>query len=339
MTRIEHIIASIRGTKKNTIPDREGNSQKERNRTTENDEFIELTPTQKQNNQTYKEILIAQGREDLIEPESNADTTPPKKGLSKYFSKRSPEDIESDRLELIKQNEAKQAKHDFEQEQKNERIRHHQPSRFEEDISKVKKSISDVTAKASNKIVARAAKGVKQIAKGAKRTAVIAAPSVKKIVSGTAKSVAPIINQMGKGMAEIDKEEKTKPKSTLFRPPREEKTPRRLMKMSEGADDYFAYGLSKKMPSEKSTKKKSSRPSRNDNDEFSINSRRNANPTKYNDDHFVKKAQFKPKNKDNPKKSMKQSSGADDYFVNDRKKTPPKQETKGKDRRGFGLGF
>ena len=99
MTRIEHIIASIRGTKKNTLSD----------------------------------------REDLIEPESKADPSPPKKGLSKYFSKRSPEDIESDRLELIKQNEAKQAKHDFEQEQKNERIRQHQPSRFEEDISKVKK--------------------------------------------------------------------------------------------------------------------------------------------------------------------------------------------------------
>ena len=151
--------------------------------------------------------------------------------------------------------------------------------------------------------------------------------------------MAPIVNQMGKGMAEIDKEEKTKPKSTLFRPPREEKTPRRLMKMSEGADDYFASGLSKKMPSEKSTKKKPSRPSRNDNDEFSMNSRKNVNPPKYNDDHFVKKAQFKPKNKDNPKKSMKPSSGADDYFVSDRKKTPPKQETKGKDRRGFGLGF
>ena len=330
MTSIENIIASISGTKKNTLSDREG---------------IPQEPESKAD-----------------EPESKADTTPPKKGLSKYFSKRSPEDIESDRLELIKQNEAKQAKHDFEQEQenerkKNERKRQHQPSRFEEDVSKVKKSISDVTAKASNKIVAGAAsisdvtakasnkivagaaKGVKQIAKGAKRTAVIAAPKVKKIVSGTVKSVAPIVNQMGKGMAEIDKEEKTKPKSTLFRPPREEKTPRRLMKMSEGADDYFASGLSKKMPSEKSTKKKPSRPSRNDNDEFSMNSRKNVNPPKYNDDHFVKKAQFKPKNKDNPKKSMKPSSGADDYFVSDRKKTPPKQETKGKDRRGFGLGF
>ena len=111
------------------------------------------------------------------------------------------------------------------------------------------------------------------------------------------------------------------------------------MKMSEGADDCVACKFSKKMPSEKS--RKPSRPSRNDNDEVlrDEDSRKNVNPPKYNDNHFVKKAQFKPKNKDNPKKSMKPSSGADDYFVSDRKKTPPKQETKGKDRRGFGLGF
>jgi hypothetical protein len=252
------------------------------------------------------EHLIAAQKLEKKDPSETEQTPPQKKG---YFSKRTSEDIEQDRLELIEREKIKQAKHDFEQEQENERKRQHQPSRFEEDVSKIK-----------NRVSARFSTATKRIAMGANQTLNVAAPAVKKVVARTVKTVAPIVNQMGKRMAKIDKEEKTKPKSTLFRPPREEKTPRRLMKMSEGADDYFASGLSKKMPSEKTTKKKQT--SRRDDSEFSMSPRH-------------KKISQKPPQK----KTMKQPEGADEYFVGSQKKTPPHQEKKGKDRRGFGLGF
>ena len=229
-----------------------------------------------------------------------------KRGLSKYFSKRTPEDIEADRLELKHQAEAKQAKHDFEEEQKSEHKRQHQPSRFEEDISKVKK----------------------RIVTGVKRTIAATAPVVKKVVSGTVETVVPIINQMGKGINEIDKEEKSNPKSTLFKPPREEKSTHKIMKQPAGADDYFASGFSKKPPrEEKSTHKIMKQPKGAE--DFFVGTRKKGNPAKYNDDHFVKGT---------PKKPMTQ--GADDHFVSDRKKPPQKQQEKnGKGKRGFGLGF
>jgi hypothetical protein len=222
----------------------------------------------------YREALIAQGRENEIESESPPPQPP--------------------------------AKHDFEEEQKSEQKRQHQPSRFEEDVSNA----------------------TKRIVTGAKRTIAVTAPAVKKVVSGTVKTVAPIINQMGKGIDKTDKEEKSKPKSTLFKPPREEKSTHKIMKQPAEADDYFASGFSKKPQKEqKSTHKIMKQPKGAE--DFFVGTRKKGNPAKYNDDHFVK---------GNPKKPMTQ--GADDYFVSDRKKTLPKQqEKKGKEKRGFGLGF
>lgn len=249
------------------------------------------------------EHIIAALKSNKPDPNQPGQPAPQKKG---YFSKRTPEDIEADRLELKHQEEAKLAKQDFEQEQEAERQRQHQPSRFEEDVSKA----------------------TKRIVTGAKRTIAVTAPVVKKVVTGTVKTVAPIVNQMGKGIEKTEKEEKSKSKSTLFKPPREEKSTRKPMKQPAGADDYFASGFSKKAQKEqKSTHKIMKQPKGAE--DFFVSTQKKATPTKYNDDHFVKGT---------PKKPMTQ--GADDYFVNDRKKTPPKQqEKKGKERRGFGLGF
>lgn len=271
------------------------------------------------------EHLIAAQISEKKDPSEPEQISPQKKG---YFSKRTPEDIEQDRLELIEQKKAKQAKHDFEQEQENERIRQHRPSRFEEDVSKIK-----------NRVSAGVSTATKQIAIGAKRTLNVAAPAVKKVVAGTVKTVAPIVKQMGEGSAKINEEEKSKPKSTLFKPPKEEKSTRKSMKQPEGADDYFASGFSKKPPKEQKSQPKAMKQSKAAED-FFVGSRNKGKPSKYNDDHFVKGVPQKPQKNETPKKLMKQPEGADDFFVSDRKKSPPKsQEKKGKVRRGFNWGF
>jgi len=234
--------------------------------------------------------------------------------LKSYFGKRTPEQIQAEQ----DAEDARQAQKDYKEEMKYQAEIQRQPSKFEEDVSKVAKGTKTLIKKG----ITLSKPVVKSIVKGVGKTAITAGKAG--IQAGA---------RMGKGMAKVDEEEKasrnkTSPRSTptsqkqqAMRPAKEPvNKPQKSyndnffvsgrLSKRKGGNSEFSIGESKKLkpPQKKASSGKPSKP--------------------YNDDYFVGGRKKTGGNQDD-----------DDYFVSSKKPSqkPPKKG-KGGNTRGFGLG-
>lgn len=234
-------------------------------------------------------------------------------GLRDYFAHKTAAQRLADKEAEERDEKMREIKKRLDEEQKIKDSQNRQPSQFQEDLSKVSKKI--VTG--VNKSIAGAKKGIH-----------IAAPVVKQVAIGTAKSVkhaveqaAPVVERMGKGAAEAE----------FYEPERKRKAQQakqpttKPMKMHNFKDDTApAPRIGKEYEADQFINEKRPKPRTGD-DEFGVSS-------------FSMSRQ--KKEKETPRKTMKQPEGAEKYFVNvHKKRLPPKEEKKGKGGRGFGLGF
>ena len=227
--------------------------------------------------------------------------------LRDYFAARTAEQVKADKDKEEADERMRKIKTRIDTEKQLKYEQSHQPSHFQEDVSKVTKSIVS----------------------GAKKAITITAPVVKKVAVETAKSVkeaaksaAPVVERMGKGAAETEFYEPERKRQQQAR----EAPPPKPQRQKPFVDNTApAPRIGKDYDPDRFVGERPSKP-KNDDDEFGVSGFSTVRRPK--------------QEKETPRKLMKQPEGADKYFVNvHKKRVPPKEEKKKGGSSGFGLGF